>query len=614
MENDIDMKLYNEYLSGEKSAFELLYNKYKDRVKYFVYNIVKDYDRAEDITQEAFIYVLQSKVKEGYTFKSYLFLVAKSRALNFLKIEKRRAEINEKFLFENNGVKTEDDIEEIITKKEEKSELLNSIDLLDERYKNAVYLTKIEELSYQETAEILGETVQNVKNLVHRGKSELRKILVKKGFKEMNKTLKVLIIGIVVTVAISGIAYAATVAYQKIRNKAENNTNYKISITPTYQTTLGEDTVNNLWVGTLDLAWKKLEDELGQDKINLVDGNIPIVDDLNNSEFTKEMLDSNDYQVNVEKNLTGGYNIDATLNKELNFLEVFDNFSNYNKNMTFGDGEKFIKYFGINNGTSEDVNKNVEILFYNKISDNDLFSNDMAIKLKTQEGDEIILYRTDEEKSFDEYYKDIQEKSNSYTGRTEFSEEDELLVPYVRVNGMIAYNELNGKYIKGTENDAMYFGDVIQNVNFSLNEKGCNLGSQTSLVTLYMGISNDTKYCYFENQFVIFMKEKDCEEPYFALKVSNDDILEKIDEETETKIVDYTEVDSERYKPEAGEEKFFEDENYEYYFETKKTIYVQVYSPNAEISQKNIKLALEDGDITISDLDDFGIEYIKREK
>ena len=32
MENDIDMKLYNEYLSGEKSAFELLYNKYKDRV------------------------------------------------------------------------------------------------------------------------------------------------------------------------------------------------------------------------------------------------------------------------------------------------------------------------------------------------------------------------------------------------------------------------------------------------------------------------------------------------------------------------------------------------------------------------------------------------------
>ena len=28
MEKDIDMKLYNEYLNGQKDAFEILYNKY----------------------------------------------------------------------------------------------------------------------------------------------------------------------------------------------------------------------------------------------------------------------------------------------------------------------------------------------------------------------------------------------------------------------------------------------------------------------------------------------------------------------------------------------------------------------------------------------------------
>ena len=612
MENDIDMKLYNEYLSGEKSAFELLYNKYKDRVKYFVFNIVKDYGRAEDITQEAFIYVLQTKVKEGYTFKSYLFLVAKSRALNFLKIEKRRTEINEKFLFEDDEVKAEDDIDEILAKKEEKEELLKSIDLLDERYKNAIYLTKIEELSYQETAEILGETVQNVKNLVHRGKSELRKILIKKGFKEMNKTLKVLIIGLVVTVAVSGIAYAATVAYKKARSKAENNTNHKITVNPVYETTLGENTVNNLWVGTLDLAWKELENKLGQDKINLVDGNLPIVDDLNNSKFTKEMLDSNDYEVKVEKNLTGGYDIDATLNKELNFPVPFDNFSDYNKNMTFGDGEKFVKYFGVNNGTSEEVNKNIEILFFNNESPTSALSNDFAIKLFTKEGDEIILYRTDDEKSFDEYYKDIEDKSSSYTGRTEFGEDDELLVPYVRANGMIAYNELCGKYIKGSENDAMYFKNVVQNVNFSLNEKGCNLGSQASIITLYMGIGSDMKLCYFKNQFIVFMKEKDCDKPYFALKVDNDDILEEVEELAEPKIVDYTKIDSEKYKPEEKETKFFEDENYEYYFPTDKRAYVWVYYPDGMIDL--VMSALNEKRITIDLLDEYEVEYIKKEK
>ena len=33
-EKDIDKKLYSDYLNGEKEAFELLYNKYKNRIEY----------------------------------------------------------------------------------------------------------------------------------------------------------------------------------------------------------------------------------------------------------------------------------------------------------------------------------------------------------------------------------------------------------------------------------------------------------------------------------------------------------------------------------------------------------------------------------------------------
>lgn len=38
MEKDLDKKLYNDYLNGEKEAFEILYNKYKNKIKYFIYN------------------------------------------------------------------------------------------------------------------------------------------------------------------------------------------------------------------------------------------------------------------------------------------------------------------------------------------------------------------------------------------------------------------------------------------------------------------------------------------------------------------------------------------------------------------------------------------------
>ena len=80
MEKDLDKKLYNDYLNGEKEAFEILYNKYKNKIEYFIYNIVKDYQKAEDIAQETFIYVIQHQMRENSSFKYYIYLVARSKA------------------------------------------------------------------------------------------------------------------------------------------------------------------------------------------------------------------------------------------------------------------------------------------------------------------------------------------------------------------------------------------------------------------------------------------------------------------------------------------------------------------------------------------------------
>lgn len=608
MEKDLDKKLYNDYLNGEKEAFEILYNKYKNKIEYFIYNIVKDYQKAEDIAQETFIYVIQHQMRENSSFKCYIYLVARSKTLNYINVEKRRNEITEKYLA-NADEKIEKDVLDIITAEENKKELLESIELLDERYKNAIYLVNIEGLSYEETSKILGENLQNTKNLIHRGKKQLRKILLKKGFDEMNKVLKIFVISICATVALTGIVYATTVIYNKY---IKNNTNHNITMNPSYQSTLDENTINNLWVGTLDLAWKDLEDKIGLNKIEL-EGEMPqIANDLNESTFSKEMLNPNDYKINVERTVTNGYKIDATLNKELNFLESFDNFNDYK--WTFGNSEEYIKYFGINNASPEKMNKNVEILFYNKLNNGSLLSNDMAIKLKTKEGDEIILYRTDDKKSFDEYYEDVKTKAKNYKGRTEFTKDDELRIPYVKVNGMINYKQLYDKKIKNSK--GLYIYDVIQNVNFYLNERGCNLSSKATMVTEYMGIGQDTKYCYFQDTFIVFMKEANSDKPYFALKVDNNDILEKIEETDEPKIFDSTTLaDREKYYSkylQGGEYKFFEDEQYEYYYPSQKTKVVMVYFPNGVTM--TAEDALKQGKITMDLLDKYEIEYSKREK
>ena len=79
MEKDLDKKLYKDYLNGEKQAFEYLYSKYKSRIEYFIYNIVKDYQKAEDLAQDTFIYVMQNKMQENSSFKYYIYLIAKSK-------------------------------------------------------------------------------------------------------------------------------------------------------------------------------------------------------------------------------------------------------------------------------------------------------------------------------------------------------------------------------------------------------------------------------------------------------------------------------------------------------------------------------------------------------
>ena len=184
----------------------------------------------------------------------------------------------------------------------------------------------------------------------------------------------------------------------------------------------------------------------------------------------------------------------------------------------------------------EKLRQNVEILFYNKPSNlqwfdtygkneqnNSKYDNTFAVKLKTKEGDEIIIYRTDDKKTFKEYYNDIKIKTNKYNGKKKLQKNEEVIIPFVKVDGTVSYDELKGKTIKNT--NGMYISTAAQNVKFNLNEKGCNLSSEAEIVSTYL--AEGDRIFLFDDTFIIFMKEKDSDNPYFALKVDNDDILVK---------------------------------------------------------------------------------------
>ena len=542
-----DKILYEEFLNGNKKAFDELIVKYKSNLIYFITRYVKNLEVAEDIFQDVILYVLENKEKynSNYSFKTYLYTIAKSRAINYLNKSKRTVELDD-------DIKEEKLLEEIVCSNERKDKIYKVLNKLPKDYQLVIYLTKIEGLSYKETAKIMDKTEKQIKALAHNSKTKLKKMLVDEKVIEMknNKILKILSIILAIGIIISGVVYASFKIYENVKST---------SMEPSFTGKLGDTDTNNVWVGSFQLAWNEfLDTRLNGKNLEFEDYNSELANELNKRSFTKDMLSDDSYYIKVaettpelktqiEQDLKNKFNYNSSILDNLDFTKVdgrnkcytiysmicknFEFLKPFDKlsGIKFKDSEEFYKCFGIENSSSEDLNSNVEVLYFNKISDDNLRSNDFAVKLKTKGNDEVIICRTDSNDSFENIYQEMNEKAKNYTGKKEFTEDDELKIPYINLDTVINYDELCGKFIKGT--NGLYLKNAMQNVKFSLNEKGGNLTSEAGIQDMYLSVGMETRYFYLDNNFIIFLKEKDAEKPYFSLRITNTDLLEPFEQE-----------------------------------------------------------------------------------
>lgn len=254
-----DKKLYNEFLNGNEKSFEKLIKKYEKNLIYFITRYVKNVDIAEDIYQSTMLYILENKEQYDfkYSFKTYMYLIAKSRALNYLKQKQNRGETQ---LLENT-LQEEKLLEEAIFSKERQEKIRKVILKMKEDYQLAIYLTKIEGLSYLETSVIMDKTEKQIKNLVYNATKKLRGLLIKERIVEFknNKIVKLLLWILIVTVTITGVSYAGYKIYEK----------YKAKIMPTYNSKINNIDENQVWIGTFNLAWNEFINQRMHEPIKL---------------------------------------------------------------------------------------------------------------------------------------------------------------------------------------------------------------------------------------------------------------------------------------------------------------------------------------------------------
>ena len=203
--NETDDKLlYKSFLNGDMKAFEDLTTKYRKNLISFIYRYVKNLDIAEDIFQDVILYLINKKeiYNFNYSFKTFLYTIARSKSLNYIRDQKSKYDYSE--ISENLFIDDEL-LENTIIRKERNEEIKKVFQKLNKEYQEVIYFTQIEELSYIEVSEIMGKSVSQIKNLVHRARIKLKKLLIEEKVFEMKKSkiLKLVItfgcIGLIVT-------------------------------------------------------------------------------------------------------------------------------------------------------------------------------------------------------------------------------------------------------------------------------------------------------------------------------------------------------------------------------------------------------------------------------
>lgn len=178
---ETDKELYKSFLNGNKEAFNIIVERYMHLVISFIMGYVKNQTIAEDLAQDTFLYMLINKKEYDfkYTLKTYLYTIAKCRAINYLKKNKKMVSFEEKYI--NDLESTEIDLTEDFIRNENKNKIQDAIKKLKYEHQIVLYLRDFQYFKYKEISKILNKTVPQTKMLIYRARKSLAKILKKEG-------------------------------------------------------------------------------------------------------------------------------------------------------------------------------------------------------------------------------------------------------------------------------------------------------------------------------------------------------------------------------------------------------------------------------------------------
>lgn len=174
---------------GNPSAFDVLYERYRQPVFAFVYHLLgrgASSEDAEDIAQEAFTKGFAAIRERGFegSFKHWIFAIARNRTFDVMRARRPVGSLDAEAEMSTEAVDHRAATDDRAEQRAELAWLVTTVSELPHRQREALLLRELGGLSHREIAAELDTTVSATKKLINRGRSSVAEAAAADGYRE----------------------------------------------------------------------------------------------------------------------------------------------------------------------------------------------------------------------------------------------------------------------------------------------------------------------------------------------------------------------------------------------------------------------------------------------
>ena len=170
-----DGELVAAAIGGDVDSFAELSRRYRDTYTRFAVRMVGNRDDAEDVLQSAFIraYRALESCRDPARFGAWLYQIVANECRTFVLRRARR----ERRMVRDELVLNEAAADSVVDLNDTFEDVQYALDQLDAEQREAFLMKHVEQLSYEEIAEITGDGISALKMRVKRACARLRELL-----------------------------------------------------------------------------------------------------------------------------------------------------------------------------------------------------------------------------------------------------------------------------------------------------------------------------------------------------------------------------------------------------------------------------------------------------